>query len=242
MKQIVNEIRQALRDSGKSQAELCREIGVSPGYISHLFSGKIEEPSASVFLKMCRALHLSADEVGGMTHSVRVAAASEDYAHRVAAKLFQNVMSEAKRRLETAAGRPTTDDVLAWWRREEGMLRDYDAIRDSIGIFKVPEATDNAIIPRHVGPQSLAAECFSVQGREELISVISRLSRDVNERLTSSYAETNRDGPKMSVEKIEFRQPGKDVVLEFEYMRTLLPVKDEATGAPMILNFSKFIV
>ena len=53
-------IRYALKEQGKSQAELARELGVSPSRVSDFVNDK-SEPSLSLAGRICQVLGLSAE-------------------------------------------------------------------------------------------------------------------------------------------------------------------------------------
>lgn len=57
-------ISYALKEQGKSQAELARELGVSPSRVSDFVNDK-SEPSLSLAGRICQALGLSAELVLG---------------------------------------------------------------------------------------------------------------------------------------------------------------------------------
>ncbi|AEE13582.1 helix-turn-helix domain-containing protein [Porphyromonas asaccharolytica] len=57
-------ISYALKEQGKSQAELARELGISPSRVSDFVNDK-SEPSLSLAGRICQALGLSAELVLG---------------------------------------------------------------------------------------------------------------------------------------------------------------------------------
>lgn len=57
-------ISYALKEQGKSQAELARELGISPSRVSDFVNDK-SEPSLSLAGRFCQALGLSAELVLG---------------------------------------------------------------------------------------------------------------------------------------------------------------------------------
>ena len=57
-------ISYALKEQGKSQAELARELGISPSRVSD-FVNDMSEPSLSLAGRICQALGLSAELVLG---------------------------------------------------------------------------------------------------------------------------------------------------------------------------------
>ena len=59
-------LRAYLKESGMTQAQLAREIGISPSAVSRIFSGKLI-PSVGVFMKMQDIFGFSCDYIVGRT-------------------------------------------------------------------------------------------------------------------------------------------------------------------------------
>ncbi|HWB13360.1 MAG TPA: helix-turn-helix transcriptional regulator [Pirellulales bacterium] len=59
-------LKQARAEAGWTQEELARHAGLSWSTISFLETGRRTDPPASTIVALCRALHLSADELLGL--------------------------------------------------------------------------------------------------------------------------------------------------------------------------------
>lgn len=238
MTQIVESLRRAQVRSGKSLKDLSLAVGKSPGYLSELFSGRgNRDIGASTLVQLCRELDLSVDEIAGLSPTFKVVPRDDDFVQRQAARLMTDVLAETKRRLETAVLRPAVEDVIAWWRRENGILRDFDRIAPVIDLYAPVESGDGRIRPKRLGGASLASVWFGVESQAQLSRVIDILDADLTERLVISYAKAG-EGPLVSMERMDYHQGNAESPLRVEYMRALLPVSDE-TGRRFILNFSK---
>ena len=234
---IIDLIQQAQAQSGMTKQELSEAIGKKPGYISDLFRNR-RDPGASVFLEICRVLSISADHAGGLMPKMSMVSRGGSDSDRIAAQLMSEVMAISLHQMAAIGKRPSVDDIVSWWRREAGVLSDFDHIAPMCDLYEVPAASDSATVPAKIGANSLAAESFSVSTVEELRSIIRKLPIDFRSNLVGSYSRA-KDSPLMSLERIDYdAQAGP--AFGFHYTRVLLPVTSQK-GQRFILNYSKIV-
>lgn len=63
--EIQPRLRDAIKNSGKSQTEIARELNVSPNTISK-YMKKDKFPSLETFANLCKVLDVSADDILGL--------------------------------------------------------------------------------------------------------------------------------------------------------------------------------
>lgn len=221
-----------------TKQELSEAIGKKPGYISDLFRNR-RDPGASVFLEICRVLGISADHAGGLMPKISVVSRQETESGRIAAKLMSEVMSVTLHQMSAIGQRPSVDDVVAWWRRESGVLNDFDRLAPICDLYVLPDPGDSATKPAVMVPHSLAAESFIVSSVQELRAIARGLPADFRANLVGSYTKA-KETPVMSLERIDYE--GKTgPAFGFDYTRVLLPVTAK-DGQRFVMNYSKLVV
>ena len=234
---IIDLIQSAQVKSGLTKQELSEAIGTKPGYISDLFRNR-RDPGASVFLEICRVLGISADHAGGLMPKISMVSREGSESDRIAAQLMSEVMAITLHQMSAVGRRPSVDDIITWWRRESGILNDFDHIAPIVDLYELPDPTDTATRPAKVGQQSLAAESFSVSSVEQLRSIVRSMPEDFRSNLVGSYSRA-RDKPVLSLERIDYNGETAPA-FGFDYARVLLPVTS-ASGQRFIMNYSKLV-
>ncbi len=234
---IIDVLQKELQKSGKTKQELSEAIGKKPGYISDLIRNR-RDPGASVFLEICRELGISADHTGGLMPKLSMIPRANSESDRIAAKLMSEVMAVTLHQMSAIGQRPSVDDIVAWWRREAGVLNDFDHIAPICDLYELPDSSDAATKPVHMGPRSLAAESFIVSSVDELRSIARGLPPDFRQNLVGTYTRA-KETPIMSLERIDY-DGGTGPKFGFDYTRALLPVTSK-DGQKFIMNYSKLI-
>lgn len=62
-------LRELAQRAGKTQAQVCRETGLSSSYVSQLFGGRVEDPMASRLYLVAHALGATVDDVIAMVEA-----------------------------------------------------------------------------------------------------------------------------------------------------------------------------
>lgn len=234
---LIDVLQDSLKRSGMTRQQLSEAIGKRPGYISDLFRHR-RDPGASVFIDVCRVLGLSADEAAGLLPKLSMVPRADKESDRIAAKLMSEVFSVSLRQMAATGGRPSVDDVVAWWRRENGLLNDFDHLRPIVDLYEIPDAADLATKPAAMGQGSLAAGSFVITDLDELRSIARNLPADFRSRLVGSYTQA-KERPVLSLERIDYDSDGGPK-FGFDYTRALLPVQT-SDGRHFILNYSKLL-
>ncbi len=157
---------------------------------------------------------------------------------RIAAKLMSEVMAVTLHQMAAVGRRPSVDDIVSWWRREDGKLNDFDHLSPMCDLYEVPKPTDTSTNPAVMGPQSLAAESFAVNDVEQLRNIARSLPADFRSNLVGSYYKA-RETPVISLERIDYAKDAGPK-FGFDYTRVLLPVSD-TRGNEFILHYSKLV-
>lgn len=234
---IIDTLKRAQARSGMTKQELSEAIGKKPGYISDLFRNN-RDPGASVFLEICRVLGVSADHAGGLMPKMSMVAREGSESDRIAARLMSEVMAITLHQMSAIGRRPSVDDVVSWWRREDGLLNDFDHLAPICDLYELPEATDTATTPAVVGANSLAAESFQVTSVDQLRSIVRSMPAEYRANLVGSYSRA-RETPVMSLERIDYNGT-QGPRFGFDYARVLLPVTSKS-GQRFIMNYSKLV-
>lgn len=237
---IIDLLQHAQVQSGMTKQELSVAIGKKPGYISDLFRNR-RDPGASVFLEICKVLGISADHAGGLMPKMSMLPRKDSDSDRIAANLMSEVMAVTLHQMAAIGQRPSVDDVVSWWRREDGALNDFDMLAPICDLYEVPDPSDVATKPAQMGPRSLAAESFVVDSVEQLRVVAQKLPEDFRANLVGSYTRA-KENPVMSLERIDYEAEAQiGPKFGFDYTRVLLPVK-ATSGQQFIMNYSKLVV
>lgn len=239
---IVLRWEKRILDAGLRVTNISNQIG-SRSYLPTLFSkakntpNQVPEPSVIVVSKLGKILGLSIDEMMQVKERVSV---STDPSYKQALgthaqKIVDDLGREISRRQHASLGRPSVEDVLNWWRQNDGRLEACDQIKESFDLIEVPKGDDSKIHAQHVGQMSLAALHLGAS-RDRLTRLLDLLPQGENQSMVVSYrraARLNRptfsEPLRMSVQSIP-----DDIALDAEYIRMQLPVT-----AP---NKSKLIV
>ncbi|MEM9575122.1 MAG: helix-turn-helix transcriptional regulator [Pseudomonadota bacterium] len=228
-----------ISDSPYSLNELSKRIGKAAPYLSNMLRQR-SEPSATTLMRLAHALHTTPNALCGLDDGIIIQPDEQDEnnpgerAGRVLTREAQKRKAEAFWNGQT----PSITDVVKWWRVNDGLLTDFDLIKPMVDLYEVPDADTTVPLISSMGPESLASRSFKISDAAKMRRILRDLDRDYMLQLVTAQADTRPDDPNISHQRINVQVPASNLVLDFEYIRLYLRVRD-ARGGKYILNFSQ---
>ena len=213
-------------------------LGRSNGFISSLLNGG-SSPSVSVVAGLCKELKVTPNYLLGYSDEISLSTESTTEFERQAEALLDRMMMSVTRKMELSRNKLTTDDLLAWYRQNNGRLNSWDGFQSEVDLFKVPEKAAEIIEPVSLGANSLASRTLQTSDPGRMYQFFDSLTGEMRQDIVFSYANAANE-EKLSFHKIVVDLADMEAPLHLQYSRVLLPVQD-ALGHSYILNFSRLL-
>ena len=223
---VIDGLRAQITRAGISERALSIAIGRNPGWLNSLLKrGAV--PNALDWHKMAVALNCGMEDLFKKP---------EVTSPRTSIQIMSDQITRIRR--DRGFDRPEIYQVIAWHSQSQGRIRQDDWLREYYELFAIPGPAAKTPDPKFVGQRSLTALELQLGSCDEL----RRFFESSDLALRQHTAETHRrvfgtGKPDLSSKNIEFVVGGA-ITVRVEYMRILLPVRDEK-DAPYILNYSK---
>jgi hypothetical protein len=158
---------------------------------------------------------------------------------KAAATAYSRALNDVQTKILQRGDTLDTDTVLNWLRKEGGVLRNFDALKDRIDLFKPTSADDKIFKIHKLGTKSLAAREFRVTDNDQFTYVVeNEFSPELAKEITADHKAVAKQG--YTVADKTFDQIIGGVRVREVYRRILHPVRD-LSGNPLVLNFSQLI-
>lgn len=237
-----------IKERGLKLTALSRKIGAEDSFLSSRMSlarkalkngGTVPEPRARVCLALANALGLTVPQLLREQSPLKLfhdegVSVSQDLADEAANHLFLL----AQEKLTMIGMRVPLDNVLRWWRANNGRLEGYDRLIESFDLLNCPEPDDLAPKAIRVGAQSLCSKLLGYEtGR--LQKVIDLLPDDQRRDLAVSYRQAGHSqGPIITQDiQMSIKSPSAGIMFESCHWRLQLPVVDKE-GNRQVINYS----
>lgn len=131
-----------------------------------------------------------------------------------------------------------TDDVLNWLATQNGVLSNFDALRDRVDLFHLVGSDDNMMRPHRIGRESLATRFFKLEGEDHYVKTVGGFDRTIIDDVMLAHLGANRLRYSISDRDIDVSIGGDRIVQS--YRRIIAPVKD-LNGNEYMLVHAKLI-
>jgi len=233
-------LRDLLETSGRTDRWLSRAIGRAPTYIATIRRQR-SSPSIDVLVAIAREMQVSTGYLLGVEPEMQI-----DLAHPArtpieeqAEKLMQRVMTAATQKLFND-GKPSIEEVMAWWYANNGRLEDCDLIIEEGDLMHVPKSDGSDFGTAQMGPNSLASGTLGYGPSQRLDHFLQTLPENQFGQLVSEYLEADKQ-PTLSQHTITLKVTEYNKAVRLYYCKIMVPVTDRA-GNKYILNYSKPIM
>lgn len=170
-------------------------IGKDRSYISSMLKGK--EPGAFTAQRLAVELGVDLNELlqGPSSLTVTPRESYEGQVHHQAAKVISDVLSLAKDGIERRVLSSNSNDMVVllarWWHATGGRIGGHEKFADNVDLIRVPEATDNIVVPSKVGGNSLAAQDLRTSDPSALEALVKTFDATSRALLVKSYLEVS---------------------------------------------------
>ncbi|WP_166417573.1 helix-turn-helix domain-containing protein [Cochlodiniinecator piscidefendens] len=226
-----------IKASGLSNAEICKRVGVSHGFLHPILKGTASPRFATV-VKICDVLNITPNQLAGVDKEMTVSLSPKlnNFAERKAAEVADQIVLLANRRLRT--GQPTIEDILTWLASTGGVIGETDQFWSYIDLHQVPEKDAMRIDPVSIGSKGLTPKILKTDSIERLNDFIDELPEETRQKLVVEYRQVFQERLSISECTMTVHLPEFDINYDVNYLRLLKPVKDQL-GNDLILNFSQ---
>ncbi|MEL7090234.1 MAG: hypothetical protein AAFN94_00730 [Pseudomonadota bacterium] len=229
---IVLSWEKRIKDAGLNATSVSSQIA-SRSMLPNLFRtarvtpNKIPVPSVMLVMKLGEILGATLEEMmqTDARLDVRVDPKYQAALGAQAQKVIDDLGREISRRQALQYGRPLVEDVLNWWRENNGRLEACGQIQEAFDLIEPPGRHDTKITAKRIGGMSLAAKHLGTD-TARLSRLLDLLPPEEKNAMVVSYRSASRtnkptfsDPIKMSV-----RSRGDQISLDEEYIRMQLPV------------------
>lgn len=236
---------QLIGGSGRSVRDVSRSIGLNPTYLGQQISKArnglpTSTPSVTAVMALAAEFHCSVEEIMDATtviDALPMAHAPTELESQ-GAKVIGQMMRAVNRRMAIGRYKPSVEDILTWWRANDGKLIGTDQIQDACALVEVPTKDCNTITPHSIGRKSLASEVMGGHSIERLTSVIRDMPVGDQKKLAQYYRQA-------AISKIPVISGPLEINIDFpedgihkqvSYIRLLLPI-EAPNGSPFLLSY-----
>lgn len=131
-----------------------------------------------------------------------------------------------------------TDDVLNWLATQNGVLSNFDALRDRVDLFHRVGSEDSMMRPHRIGCESLATRFFKLEGEEHYVKTMGSFDRKFVDDVILAHLGANKLKYSITDQDIDVRIGSDQLVLS--YRRIIAPVTD-VNGRKYTLVHAKLI-
>lgn len=131
-----------------------------------------------------------------------------------------------------------TDDVLNWLATQDGVLSNFDALRDRVDLFHPVDSSDNMMRPHRIGPTSLATRFFKLEGEDHYVKTVGGFDRQIIQDVMLAHLGANKLRYSITDQDIDVWIGGDRLVQS--YRRIIAPVRD-VNGQEYMLVHAKLI-
>ena len=117
-----------------------------------------------------------------------------------------------------------TDDVLDWLRVNDGVLQNFDGIRQYVDLFHKVDYEDNALVPYQIGRDSLAARRLNVENEDHFSQVVNGFDKGLIEQVMADHVTASSRNYLLSDCQVKVTVAGNDLAVA--YRRLIAPVRD----------------
>lgn len=141
-----------------------------------------------------------------------------------------------------AGSPPSADGLLRIHAKSGGMLAAFNEHLDYCDQYAPCTPKTLGLKALAVGKKSLSAITMGLPSLELLQTALDTVpDQELKSQWVAAYAATIEHGPKATIETLNVQMPNHPVRVKMEFIRTLLPVRDDQ-GLTRILNFSLLII
>ena len=217
-------IREALRSKGESLSKACRAAGVNYKTLHSQLSHGREIPFPTID-RISKYSDLPLEFFSEFRPKVAIQSpeGSSELQRRVAHAMEMAIheQSIAMMREGYSIG---TDDVLDWLRANNGVLQNFDGIRQYVDLFHRVSPEDNNIRPHRIGPNSLATRSFRAEDEDHFEKIMHGFEKGLVEHVVADHVEAASRDYLLSDRKIKVSISGREVSVA--YRRLIAPVRD----------------
>ncbi|MBL4766737.1 MAG: helix-turn-helix transcriptional regulator [Rhodobacteraceae bacterium] len=131
-----------------------------------------------------------------------------------------------------------TDDVLNWLATQDGVLNNFDALRDRVDLFHPVGSDDNMMRPHRIGRESLATRFFKLESEEHYVKMVGGFDRKIIDKVMLAHLSANKLRYSITDQDIDVCVGGDRLFLS--YRRIIAPVTD-VNGREYMLVHAKLI-
>jgi len=130
----------------------------------------------------------------------------------------------------------STDDVLDWYHKEGGILKNWEWFSDQVDLYHPIEPTDKIMRPVQIGKRSLTAERLMITGNRDFYQIVGSFEKKILDRAMSTHRSL-QDAPYLVTdEEIDVRIKGQRINSGYRKVSMSLI---GSKGEPITAVFSK---
>lgn len=238
MSDFHEKLKEFIDSSTYDYKSLSLKIGQGERYISNLLNAK-SDPSFETVVRICATLNITPNQLLGIGDQLSIdnLGIEKRLVAAQAEKLLSAVTREAHARLTSRGIRPTVDDVLHWWHRNNGQLKNFRYFEDHVDLFLVPPPDAKEPISIAIGEFGLIGQTLDIKSPADFRRILPGLGESALERVVQSHHNAAKNSPVLTVETMEFWLPGQKFPNSLTYKRLLLKV--ETHNQTLILNYAQ---
>lgn len=134
---------------------------------------------------------------------------------------------------------PTTETVLDWLEREDGVLRNFGFLNERFDLFKPVNQRSERVRVAELGGKSLATIFFNVRSEDEFYRKLSRFPEATRVGMVDNHFSL-RELSRYRVDDVSISVPVDETILTAKYRRIMAPVKTES-GSDLTLVYARLI-
>ena len=217
-------IREALRSKGSSLSKACRDAGVNYKTLHSQLSHGREIPFPTIDrISKYSKLPLEYFSEFRPEAAIQSPAGSSELQRRVA-HAMETAIREQSVEMMRSGYSIGTDDVLDWLRVNDGVLQNFDGIRQYVDLFHKVDYEDNALVPYQIGRDSLAARCLNVENEDHFSQVVNGFDKGLIEQVMADHVTASSRNYLLSDCQVKVTVAGNDLAVA--YRRLIAPVRD----------------
>lgn len=238
MKTIGDRIRDACKRQGVPLSTACERAGVTYKTLHAQIRNNRAIPFETID-RLSQYFNLPMDYFSTYQPTVAVRSSDETSAlHHHAAAAYTAALRTAQIDLMRSGLDIGTDDVLNWLAAQNGVLENFDALRERVDLFQMVEPEDSMLKPYRIGRDSLATRFFKLEDEDHYVKTVGSFDQSTINNVLLAHMQAS--DLRYSISDIDLDVSVGPDRLVGSYRRIMAPVKDR-NGQKFMLVHAKMI-
>ncbi len=238
MKTVGDRIKDACKLHGVPLSTVCSQAGVTYKTLHTQIRNNRAIPFETID-RLSQYFNLPMDYFSAYRPTMAVRSEDDKSAlHQHAAAAYTAALRNAQIEMMRAGQEVGTDEVLNWLSAQNGVLENFDAIRERIDLFEPVAPGDNMLKPHRIGRGSLATQFFKLEDEDHYVKTVGSFDRKLINNVLLAHLQAS--DLKYAITDIDIDvEIGADRIVH-SYRRIIAPVKD-SSGRRFTLVHAKLV-